>query len=240
MMNKFLKVLSGIVAAACLTAALAACDDKEPEKPMITLDFQNGSPTKTVDPPFGNYIYGPKDFEKPTREDWFFNGWYLDAACTKSAYETQVKESMTIYAGWTDSTVVPMNQTANSIPYEELFDISIRAVSTGNPNSAKLYVTVTPKGDFTGENSTDRFEIQVTHQWLSNEQFLGEYTNEVTAYACAREIYLEKSNNYTLTDYVVYTSGTQVPDYVYVENERTVAKIDYIYGGPTLQFNHNK
>ena len=239
-MRKFLKALSGIVAAACLTATLAACDDdKEPKKPMITLDFQNGAPTKTVDPPFGNYIYGAKDFEKPTREGWFFTGWYLDAACTKSAYETQVKESMTIYAGWTDSTVVPMNQTATSIPYEELFDISIRAVPGGWQNTAKLYITVTPKGDFTGENSTDRFEIQVTHQWLSNEQFLGEYTDEVTAYACAREIYLEKSNNYTLTDYEIMTGGTTIPDYVFTENKRTAAKIDYIYGNPTLQYNHN-
>lgn len=240
-MKRFLKIFSGISAATCMTVALAACDDDAgPEKYTVTLDFRNGSPTKTVDAPFGNYIFGPKDFEKPAREGWFFNGWYLDAACTKSAYATSVKENITIYASWTDTTVVLMNQNANSVPYEDLFDISVRAVKGSYQNTAKLFITVTPKGDFTGENSTDRFEIQVTHQWLSNEQFLGEYTNEVAAYACAREIYLEKSNNYTLTNYEVEAGGTTIPDYVFTEYERTFAKIDYIFGDPALQYNHSK
>ena len=224
-----------------MTAALAACGDgtEEPVKHTVTLDFQNGSPTKTVDAPFGNYIYNANDFEKPAREGYFFDGWYLDAACTQSAYQTQVKENITIYAGWTDTTVVPMNQTANSIPYEELFDISIRAVPGSWYNTANLYVTVTPKGDFTGENSTDRFEIQVTHYWLSNEQFMGEYTDDVAASLSAREIWLEKSNNYTVIDFEVEEGGNDIHDYLFTEYTRTAAKINYIFGDPTLQFNHN-
>ena len=239
-MKRFLKVLSGVMAVACLTAALAACgDEPSTQQPVVTLDLRDGSAPQQISVAHGDLVMKNSPFKIPKREGWFFDSWYLDENCTQSAINARILEDTKIYAGWTDTTVVPMNQTAFSVPYEDLFDISIRAVPGGWENTAKLYITVTPKGDFTGKNSTDRFEIQVTHNWLSNEQFLGEYTNEVTAYACAREIYLEKSNNYTLTDYEVTTGGTTIPDYVFNENRRTSAKIDYIYGDPTLQYNHN-
>ena len=188
-MKKFVKVLCGILALSCLSAALVGCGDNPPalSQPVVTLDLRDGSAPQQITVSHGDYISKTSPFKTPKREGWFFDSWYLDEACTESAIGTHITEDMHVYAGWTDSTVVPMNPDANSIPYDELFDISIRAIPTGMQDTAKLYITVTPKGDFTGENSTDRFEIQVSYKWLSNEQFMGEYTNEVVAHASARE-----------------------------------------------------
>lgn len=233
-MKKFATLCAVGLLAATLVFAFTGCDTNTPGKPVVTLDLQDGSAPKQVEPPFGNYISGKDSFEAPTRDDWFFNGWFLDKACTVSAHDTRVTEDITVYAGWTDTITVAMNQTADSVPYTELFDISITASAASSHTN--LFVTVTPKKDFTGANSTEKFEIQVSLRWLSDEQFMGEYvSDEVVAHASAREIYLEKSNGYTLTNFK--TAAEPVPAYVF-NNQRTVAVINYVFDEPTLQCKH--
>ena len=202
-MKKFATLCAVGLLAATLAFAFTGCDTNTPGKTVVTLDLQDGSAPKQVEPPFGNYISGKDSFEAPTRDDWFFNGWFLDKACTVSAHDTRVTEDITVYAGWTDTITVAMNQTADSVPYTELFDISITASAASSHTN--LFVTVTPKMDFTG------------------------------AHDSAREIYLEKSNGYTLTNFK--TAAEPVPAYVF-DNQRTVAVINYVFDEPTLQCKH--
>ena len=236
------KPLCGLVLAASLLSPLAGCGNT---LRVITLDKRNGEALEKIEAPHigaRTYKSGAKLFPNPTRKDWFFDGWYLDEACTQTAYDVPVEKDVTFYAGWTDSITVPQTTPAWLIvDYTELFTITATAAPYGSDGEVKLTVTVTPTGDFTGEKSADEIEMQISYDWLSDEQFMGEYvSDEVVSYACTR-LTLKKENGFAVQNEVFIVDKyncNNVHSYTF-NNPRTRIKIHYIFYEPTLQYNHS-
>lgn len=234
-MKKFLKVMSGIMAAASLTALFAGCGNKTPKDPIytITLDLQNGSEPEQMKIWEGNTINQNFPFKTPKREGWFFDSWYFDAACTQSAIGWSISEDRTVYAGWTDKAVVPETPTA-LFPCTDLFEVSVE-VTPLTSDTVSIAYSVTPKGDFSGAESTESFGMSVSYLWLSTEQFMGEYvSDDIVAMTSVSDINLKKSENYSVTA----VSVEHVNGAVDFTSERTKMEIR-IFGSPTLQYNHN-
>lgn len=220
-------------------------------KPVITLDKRNGEPLERVTAPHSGaqtYKAGTMLFPNPTRDGWFFNGWFLDEQCTSSAYGVPIKKDTTFYADWVDSITVPPDAMPWPIEdYSELFTVSSTVEPYGTANGLpqlKLTLSVTPTGDFTGENSTDRFELQVTHYWLSDEKFLDEYvSDEIVALFGVRDVWLEKDKGYSLHDevFIMDYNNNYLEYPIYSDtfsNPHTKTVINYIFGNPTLQYKH--
>lgn len=229
---------------------LVGCDTTS--KPIITLDKRNGEPLEQVEVSYigeATYQSGAMLFPNPTREGWFFNGWFLDEQCTQSAYDYPVKQDTIFYAGWVDSITVPFYHPTWLIKdYSELFTATTKVepyeMSPYGLPQLKITLNVTPKGDFTGINSTDRFELQITHYWLSDEKFMGEYvSNDVVASVCMRNVWLEKDKDYTLLNEVIImeynNENLEYPITSFtLSNPRTKTVINYIFDEPTLQYKH--
>ena len=238
----------GCVCLALVAVAFAGCGIR---KPVITLDKRNGEPLERVEAPYRGaqtYRSGTMLFPNPTRKGWFFDGWFLDEACTQSAYDVPVNRDVTFYAGWTDRVTVPYDMpTWRFKDYGDLFTVTTKAEPYtplyGIPR-LKLTLSVTPKGDYTGRESTDRIELQITHYWLSDEKFLDEYVSEeVVAYVGVRDVWLEKEKGYALKDEVILVDYNnehlEHPIYSYTfANPHVKSEINYIFYEPTLQFNH--
>lgn len=240
-MKNVWKPLCGLALAASLFAPLAGCGNR---LPVITLDKRNGEALEKIEAPHigaSTCRSGAKLFPNPTRKDWFFDGWYLDEACTQTAYDVPVKKNVTFYAGWTDTITVPQTTPAWLIvDYTELFTVTATAAPYGD-DEVKLTVTVTPTGDFTGEKSADEIEMQISYDWLSDEKFMGEYvSDEVVSYACTR-LTLQKKNGFAVQNKVFIVDKyncNNVHSYTF-GNPRNKIKIHYIFYEPTLQYNHS-
>lgn len=100
--------------------------------------------------------------------------------------------------------------------------------------------SVTAKSDFTGAESADSFQLVIRYEWLSDEQFMGEYvSDEVVAHATIW-VTVTKDNNYSVTDYteLVPEHNTHGIDSFTFWNKRTRAVITHISDG-VLQYNHS-
>lgn len=248
MFSKKFKQIGCILSAIIIATVFVGCSNS---KPIITLDKRNGEPLERIEVPYvgaETYKSGSMLFPNPIRKGWFFNGWFLDEQCTQSAYGVHIKSDTTFYADWVDSITVPFYTPTWLISedYSELFTVSSTvepyAPAYGLPRY-KLTLSVTPTGDFTGENSTDRIEIQVTHYWLSDEKFLDEYVSEeIEAYVAVR-VWLQKDKGYALHNEVIIESynnnSFEYPIYPSTFlNRHTKTAINYIFSEPTLQYKH--
>lgn len=236
-----------LISAISLSSLFVGCG----RNPAVTLDKRNGEPTAEVQLPHRNEYYYDGDymFPAPSRSGWFFDRWYLDENCTEIVPDGyNITRDTTFYAGWVDSITVPGYVPDRLIKsYDDLFSLDVTAEPYGYMYGLpliKFTVNVTPKGDFTGENSADRIELQIGYSWLSDEKFLDEYvSDEVLSYIDFRDVWLEKENGYALKnkvfikDYNPEHWDFPIYDYTFA-NERTEAKIEYVFGEPTLQYKH--
>lgn len=72
-------------------------------KDSVTVKFHVGAGTGApADMTVANGSYLDYPAEKPTREGYYFTGWYLDPACTQEAYfgKVPVTSDTILYAGW--------------------------------------------------------------------------------------------------------------------------------------------
>ncbi len=247
----FVKKMRPILCCALAVLFAAAIFTGCGSNPVITLEKRNGEPAERIELPYSGaatYKSGSMLFPDPTRENRFFNGWFLDEKCTQSAYGVPIKKDTTFYADWVDSIIVPANVPTWQIKdYSELFTVSTSAEPyeevDGLPQ-LKLTISVTPTGDFTGANSTDRFELQITHYWLSDEKFLDEYVSEeVVASIYTRDVWLEKGNGYSLQNesFIISYNNNYLDRPIYpstFENLHTKTVINRIFEEPTLQYKY--
>ena len=74
---------------------------------LVTFDTQGGSAINPAVVAAGTPVDKPED---PTKEGKYFYGWYTDAACTNAYdFETEVTESMMLYARWVDPATLTFN-----------------------------------------------------------------------------------------------------------------------------------
>lgn len=118
------------------------------------MDKQNGEPRETVQLSYKPYFwrnYGDHKISMPTREGYFFNGWYFDPECTQTACKTYIEKDAVLYACWTDTIVFSYEGYEFwDVHFDDLFEVTTSAASYDDYGRVALTVTVTPKGDFTG------------------------------------------------------------------------------------------
>lgn len=61
--------------------------------------------------------------------------------------------------------------------------------------------SVTAKSDFTGAESADSFQLVIRYEWLSDEQFMGEYVSDDAVAHATIWVTVTKDNNYSVVDY---------------------------------------
>lgn len=253
MLRKSISAAVICLLAAGLLSSVAGCTENENKNPVITLIKRNGEPDEKIQISVSQTTFklSNHSIEYPKREGWFFDGWYLDEDCTQSADGATIDKDVTFYAGWTDSILV--NQyTKYETPwkisgYDDLFSLSVKVEPYENDEfgypQMKFTVNVTPKGDFTGDEASDRFEMQIGYIWMSDEKVLGEYvSDEVVGLAQLRGIWLEKNKGFALHDEVYIQSydnnNMTYPIYNYTfANEHTKSRIDYVFDA-MLQYKH--
>lgn len=230
-----------------LMLTFVGCDNNE--YPIVTLDKQNGEPneqvqlTQKTDIAYNN---GINLFSNPSRQGWFFNGWFLDKECTQSVSQYKIEKDVTFYAGWTDCVSFAGSYEPWNVSYDDLFTLSGTAMLVERPYVAnfmevELTLTITATGDFTGDKSTDKLSVWVAYEWLNDEQFLGEYVSDEVIARASTLITLEKSNNFSVSDYkVIEGNGTVsgvTPSTFNIA--RTRVRISRINGDQMLQYRHD-
>jgi len=243
---KILLFTAGAVVMTLTAILFGGCN----KKPIVTFEKNNGEAPEQIEVVRGDWTdkTGNMLISNPIREGYFFNGWFLDEQCTKSAYGVHINENLTFYADWTDTYIIPDYMPVWLFNgYEDLFAVTTKAEPynlTAGVSQLKLTLSVTPKGDFTGKLTTDRFELQITHKWLSDEMFMGEYvSDEVVAYVCLRDVWLDREHGYKLKDEVFIVDYNnellEYPIYEYTyANNHTKTELNHIFEQPTLQYKH--
>lgn len=231
------------IALLMLMLTFVGCDNDK--YPVVTLDKQNGEPNEEVQLIHKvQYIFS-NEFPIPSREGWFFNGWFLDKECTQPVYMHKTSNDITIYADWTDSVTFTNGQECWNANFSDLFTASGTAVPYGDYGEIELTLTVTANGDFTGDKSTDEVKVWVRFEWLSSEQFLGEYVSDEVEASAAAVISLNKSNNYSVSDLKVIADKNNcvgINEFTLNWNKRVRVRIRQIFSDTTdttLQYRHN-
>lgn len=135
----------------------------------VTFDSKGGSAVSAAaDLSYGGKAARPAD---PTREDYAFQGWYKDAACTAAwDFETDtVAEDITLYAGWKQVRfsvgVTVKDQSSNPVADA---DVTLKrgsiVLETGRTNASGAYA-------FTGHVPAGAYNIVVSgtsggEQWV--------------------------------------------------------------------------
>lgn len=110
-MKKTLLLLLSVFALV-LSLAIAACGSATPK---ITFETGGGSEIPPIEAEAGTDISALLP-EEPVRDGYFFEGWYLNEACTGEAQELPTvmpEESVTYYAKWTEGTGAKLTLTTN-------------------------------------------------------------------------------------------------------------------------------
>jgi len=69
---------------------------------VLTINLNHDAASYTVTRGIGDAVLNKDDIKNPARRGYSFSGWFYDASCTAPVGEGDtVKESLTIYAGWT-------------------------------------------------------------------------------------------------------------------------------------------
>lgn len=108
-MKRYIKIAALILAVCLIAITAVACGSKDPGDETsgdITVTFDlnyDGAPAATkVTVASGDIVTPPSD---PTRENYSFEGWFTDAACTEEAdFEYEMTEDVTFYASWKQTT----------------------------------------------------------------------------------------------------------------------------------------
>ncbi|MDR2201743.1 MAG: InlB B-repeat-containing protein [Clostridiales bacterium] len=212
------------IIAAFYSASFSACngtnnsDNNDKNIQITLLDSTSDEQYGIITIPRGKVFYRKGTFYKglgsiddPKKDDWFFNGWYLDKECTKKVVEKtgeeyKPTENTSFYAGWSDHTEIPSN-TGDGYPHPlvgEIFyaDLSFSWVGASPTNIVRFSGSITAKGNFTGDLSSDRIRLQINYTWYSGESFLGELLDpdKIVASVSTTE-YLEKSKNFSIPDF---------------------------------------
>lgn len=121
---KKLKLLGAVVAATALFG-LSSCDEKEPVEPTpevpeetgfkVTFNTNGGNQIESISVEEGYQVQMPTD---PTKDGFFFDGWYTDEACTtKFDAAAPISANLTVYAKWIESYTITfdLNNKAENI-----------------------------------------------------------------------------------------------------------------------------
>lgn len=115
--NTQLGIISIWLLVLTMIVGLSSCKDelleRKTETRLVTFNSMGGSevPPQTVF--VSTTIRKP---ENPTRELYFFSGWYLDEDITRSfSYSTVIGSDMTLYAGWRPAVVVSFESNGGTL-----------------------------------------------------------------------------------------------------------------------------
>ena len=82
--------------------------------PVIAFDSNGGSDVAPMTVENTNVYTAAVEPVAPVRDGYTFTGWYADVECTQPYdWNALVKQDMTLYAGWRDSTVAPVEYTVS-------------------------------------------------------------------------------------------------------------------------------
>lgn len=159
--------------------------------------------------------------------------------CTQSAHGLVIDKDVTYYAGWSDKVTLTHEYELWNAPFTDLFEVTASA-SPRDYGSVSVTASVTAKSDFTGAESADSFQLVIRYEWLSDEQFMGEYVSDDVVAHATIWVTVTKDNNYSITDYTELVSehNTDGIDSFTFWNKRTRAVIFSISDG-VLQYNHS-
>ncbi|MDR3318241.1 MAG: InlB B-repeat-containing protein [Clostridiales bacterium] len=206
-----------IVAMLLCSVGFVACGGGQKKIELTLIDSISGEYIDKVEIPndtglyrAGTHYKGIGGISDPQKDNWFFDGWYLDKECANKVVdecgvEYRPAGNMNLYAGWSDHIEIPTN-TGEGRPHplvNEIFnaEINLSWVGASPTNIVRFYGSITARGDFTGDLSSDEIDIIIRYYWYSGESFLGEYVNpEEIVESISIRITLEKRNNFSISN----------------------------------------
>lgn len=158
--------LTAIVLSAC---AKPASPDQSGHLVTISFDTKGGSPVAAIRIPAGSKLTLPDD---PVREEYVFDGWHLDADCTRdfnpNLFETT--RDTTLYAGWVSVKLIPHAVSVGSLAGGSIAVLSGGTAIYGRevsfritPDSGyrlipdSIYLNGIPYGEFSGRPYQDDY-----------------------------------------------------------------------------------
>ncbi|MDY6396574.1 MAG: InlB B-repeat-containing protein [Treponema sp.] len=169
----------------------------------VTFDSNGGSDVSSQSLRYGATATKPADPTKTatTTTEYTFADWYSDSGLTTSfSFDTAIKEDITLYAKWTETTVTPQ-KTAGSISY---------ATTTVSKTTGDAAFTneLTIEGNGTVTYSSSDETVATVNASTGEVTIVGAGTATITATVTdsASYTYATKTASYTLTVTVAVTS----------------------------------
>ncbi|MGN0813028.1 MAG: InlB B-repeat-containing protein [Candidatus Coproplasma sp.] len=106
----------------------------------ITIDFDNGQPTKAIALPYGSAFNLDGIVDQPTKTGYIFDGWYTEGG-EEYTFSTLIRQTVTLKAKWTQSTAISTAAELFAIADDPTLNYHLTKDIT-LPNSNKVWTTI--------------------------------------------------------------------------------------------------